>query len=129
PVETTTGGVFIAGCVQGPKDIPSCVAQARAAAAAAAGPILKGEYAIEPLVALVDQDKCKGCGLCVEVCPYGAPRLVDQEVGQKAEILEVLCRGCGTCVAACPYHAITAEQFSDEQLEHELMAALEVEVK
>ncbi len=129
PVETTTGGVFIAGCVQGPKDIPSCVAQARAAAASAAGPILKGEYAIEPLVAQVDQDKCMGCGLCVEVCPYGAPRLVDQEIGQKAEILEVLCRGCGTCVAACPYHAITAEQFSDEQLEHELMAALQVEVK
>jgi heterodisulfide reductase subunit A len=50
-------------------------------------------------------------------------------VGHKAEILEMLCRGCGTCVAACPYHAITAEHFSDKQLEHELLAALEVEVK
>jgi heterodisulfide reductase subunit A len=129
PVETTTGGVFIAGCVQGPKDIPQCVAQARAAAAAAAGPILKGEFAIEPLVASVDEELCKGCGLCVETCPYGAPRLVEQEVGHKAQILEVLCRGCGTCVAACPYHAITAEQFSDEQLESELFAALRAEVK
>jgi heterodisulfide reductase subunit A len=129
PVETTTRGVFIAGCVQGPKDIPSCVAQARAAAAAAAGPILKGEYVIETMISHVDEEKCTGCGLCVEVCPYGAPRLIDQEVGQIAEIVEVLCRGCGTCVAACPYHAITAEQFSDEQLEHELMAALQVEVK
>ncbi len=129
PVETNTRGVFIAGCVQSPKDIPSCIAQARAAVAAAAGPILKGEYVIGPMISHVDEEKCTGCGLCVEVCPYGAPRLIDQDVGQKAEILEMLCRGCGTCVAACPYHAITAEHFSDKQLEHELLAALEVEVK
>ena len=129
PVETTTEGVFICGCAQGPKDIPSSVAQARAAAATAAIPILKGEFAIEPLVAHVNEELCKGCGLCVEMCPYGAPRLVAQEVGQKAQVLEVLCRGCGTCVAACPYHALTVEQFSDEQLDNELMAALQAEVR
>jgi heterodisulfide reductase subunit A len=129
PVETTSEGVYIAGCCQAPKDIPTSVAQARAAAAAAAVPLLKGEFAIEPLIASVDEDLCVGCGLCVDVCPYGAPRLVDREVGQKAEIIDVLCRGCGTCVAACPHHAITAEQFSDEQLEHELMAALAPGVK
>ncbi|RYD04302.1 hypothetical protein N752_15780 [Desulforamulus aquiferis] len=33
PVETNTGGVFLAGCCQGPKDIPDSVAQASAAAA------------------------------------------------------------------------------------------------
>ncbi len=129
PVETTSEGVYIAGCCQGPKDIPASVAQARAAAAAAAVPLLKGEFAIEPLIATVDEELCVGCGLCVDVCPYGAPRLVDQEVGQKAQIIDVLCRGCGTCVAACPHHAITAEQFSNEQLEHELMAALAPGVK
>jgi heterodisulfide reductase subunit A len=129
PVETTTEGVYICGCAQAPKDIPSSVAQARAAAAAAAIPLLKGEFAIEPLVAHVDEELCTGCGFCVDVCPYGAPRLVEREVGHKAEILEVLCRGCGTCVAACPYHAINAEQFSDEQIEQELLAALQVEVK
>jgi heterodisulfide reductase subunit A2 len=77
----------------------------------------------------VSEDLCKGCGLCSEVCPYGAPRQVKGAVGQKAEIIEVLCRGCGVCVAACPYHAISAEQFSDEQLESELMAALKAEVR
>jgi heterodisulfide reductase subunit A len=35
PVETLTNGVFLAGCCQGPKDIPDVVAQAKAAAAAA----------------------------------------------------------------------------------------------
>ncbi|MFL7792855.1 MAG: FAD-dependent oxidoreductase [Anaerolineae bacterium] len=35
PVETTTDGVFLAGCCQGPKDIPDVVAQAKAAAASA----------------------------------------------------------------------------------------------
>ena len=129
PVETATEGVYICGCAQAPKDIPSTVAQARAAAASAAVPILRGEFVIEPLVAHVSEQLCKGCGLCAEVCPYGAPRLVKGAVGQKAEIIEVLCRGCGVCVAACPYHAITAEQFSDEQLESELMAALKAEVR
>ncbi len=33
PVATTTDGVFVAGCCQGPKDIPDTVAQASAAAA------------------------------------------------------------------------------------------------
>lgn len=35
PVETATDGIFLAGCCQGPKDIPDAVAQAKAAAASA----------------------------------------------------------------------------------------------
>ncbi|HEX9076373.1 MAG TPA: disulfide reductase, partial [Anaerolineae bacterium] len=35
PVDTAVDGVFLAGCVQGPKDIPDTVAHAKAAAAAA----------------------------------------------------------------------------------------------
>jgi heterodisulfide reductase subunit A len=35
PVETSTEGVFLAGCCQGPKDIPDAIAQAKAAAASA----------------------------------------------------------------------------------------------
>jgi heterodisulfide reductase subunit A len=35
PVESTRPGVFLAGCCQGPKDIPDAVAQAKAAAASA----------------------------------------------------------------------------------------------
>jgi len=35
PVDTLSEGIFLAGCCQGPKDIPDTVAQAKAAASSA----------------------------------------------------------------------------------------------
>jgi heterodisulfide reductase subunit A len=43
PVGTTIDGIFVAGCCQGPKDIPDSVAQAIGAAAKALALITKGE--------------------------------------------------------------------------------------
>jgi coenzyme F420-reducing hydrogenase delta subunit/heterodisulfide reductase subunit C len=58
----------------------------------------------------VDEDKCSGCGICVMVCPYEAPHLIEKEVdGEMDRFSEVdanICRGCGTCVAACPLGAV-----------------------
>jgi coenzyme F420-reducing hydrogenase delta subunit/Pyruvate/2-oxoacid:ferredoxin oxidoreductase delta subunit len=58
----------------------------------------------------VDEDKCSGCGICVMVCPYEAPHLIEKEVdGEMDTFSEVdanICRGCGTCVAACPLGAV-----------------------
>jgi len=45
PVNTITGGIFIAGVCQGPKDIPDTVAQASAAASRVLQVILKGKIA------------------------------------------------------------------------------------
>jgi heterodisulfide reductase subunit A len=80
---------------------------------------------IEPLTALIDEELCVGCGLCAELCPYGAPELVPGEKGgTKARIIEALCHGCGTCAASCPQKAITPKQFTDEQIFSEIQAAL-----
>jgi heterodisulfide reductase subunit A len=46
PVETSTDGVFLAGCCQGPKDIPDVVAQAKAAAASALVTLRRREKAV-----------------------------------------------------------------------------------
>jgi len=125
PVDTAIDGIFLAGCAQGPKDIPDSVAQAKAAASSAAALMLAKKVRIEPLTASVDEDLCVGCGLCVEMCPYGAPELVQTEKGgTKARVIEALCHGCGTCVAACPQKAIRAQQFSDDQIMSELKSAL-----
>ena len=80
---------------------------------------------IEPLTAQIDEDLCVGCGLCVEMCPYSAPELVEGDKGTKARVIEALCHGCGTCVAACPQKAITANQFTDDQIDSEIVSALE----
>ena len=49
----------------------------------------------------VIEDKCVGCGVCVQACPFGAIKIVDG----KAKISED-CRLCGICVSECPYQAI-----------------------
>ena len=125
PVDTAMDGIFLAGCAQGPKDIPDSVAQAKGAAASAATVMAGDTVRIEPLTAMVDEDLCVGCGLCIEMCPYGAPELYESEKGgTKARIIEALCHGCGTCVASCPQKAITANQFTDQQIASEIASAL-----
>jgi electron transfer flavoprotein alpha subunit len=53
----------------------------------------------------VDKEKCIGCSICVQVCPFNAAKLVDK----KAEIGEN-CTLCGACEKACPEQAITIER-------------------
>ena len=61
PVATTTEGVYIVGCAQGPKDIHSSVAQGAAASARVLDKILQKEVALEPIKATVDEGACSGC--------------------------------------------------------------------
>jgi len=72
PVATATDGIFIAGCCEGPKDIPDTVAQASAAASKALSLISRGKVEIEAATAVIDERICSGCQLCLAVCPYSA---------------------------------------------------------
>lgn len=114
PVATMTEGIYIAGCVQGPKDIPASVAQGAAAAARALGKIQQKEVSMEPIRATVDQDKCSGCRICNNLCPFNA--ILFHEDRMVSEVNPALCQGCGTCVAACPAGAISGTGFSNEQI-------------
>jgi len=51
----------------------------------------------------VDEEKCIGCGKCVEVCPF---KLRILEEG-KSSVDPKLCVGCGRCLKACPEEAIS----------------------
>jgi len=118
PVNTFTDGIFLAGCCQGPKDIPDTVAQAGAAAAEAFQLLDLGAIELEPNTAYVLEEVCSGCKTCVGLCPYNAISfLVDKHV---AQINEALCKGCGTCVAACPSASIRQHLFEDEQIFEEV---------
>ncbi len=122
PVSTFTDGVFIAGCCQGPKDIPDSIAQAGAAAAEALALIDKGYIEQEPNTAYVVEEACSGCKSCVPLCPYKAISFDDAKL--KAFINEALCKGCGTCVASCPSGSIRQHLFEDEQIFSELAGVL-----
>ncbi len=67
PVATATDGVFVVGCCQSPKDIPDTVAQASAAAARALALISAGKVEVEAATAYINEDKCSGCKVCLEL--------------------------------------------------------------
>jgi heterodisulfide reductase subunit A len=125
PVETTTEGVFLAGCVSGPKDIADSIAQGTAAAAKVAAIVSHETVALEPTTCVVEQALCRACGKCVEICQYHAPSLVDIVSGLKAaEVNQALCKGCGTCASWCPTGAMIALHFTDEQIDSMMEALL-----
>jgi heterodisulfide reductase subunit A len=122
PVSTFTDGIFLAGCCQGPKDIPDSVAQAGAAAAEAFSLIDKGNIEQEPNTAFVVEAECSGCKSCIPLCPYTAISLLADK--KKAYINEALCKGCGTCVAACPSGSIVQNLFEDAEIFNEIEGLL-----
>ena len=125
PVETTTEGVFLAGCVGGPRDISDSIAQGAAAAAKAISIISRDTVALDPTTCEVEQSLCRACGQCVEICQYHAPSLVDIAPGMKAaKINQALCKGCGTCASWCPTGAIAALHFTDDQIDSMMEALL-----
>lgn len=123
PVDTAMAGVFLAGCCQGPKDIPDTVAQAKAAASSALIPSIRGFVPVESATAVVNEELCAGCGMCVDVCPYDAPAL--DELWGVSRINPVLCEGCGACAATCPSSAIRMQHFTAKQILAQVDALVE----
>ncbi len=123
PVETNTAGIYLAGACQGPKDIPSSVAQGSAAAAKVQTLFAKDTIETSPQVASVNERACIACGKCIEVCPYGAIKWKELKGGiKKAEVISTVCQGCGLCNATCPPKAIQLQHFTDNQILAEIEA-------
>ena len=122
PVATMTDGIFLAGCCQGPKDIPDTVAQAAAAAAEVLAMISRGRVEIEAATAVIDERICSGCQVCRLVCPYNAIDF-DEEKGV-CRVNEALCKACGACIAACFSHAVSLDHYTNEQIVAEMEGAL-----
>ena len=79
PVESPTAGIFLAGCCQGPKDIPETVAQSSGAAAKAICLLVKDKLKNNPCTANPNENACNGCGQCANVCPYGAISYIEKD--------------------------------------------------
>ena len=133
PVESPTAGIFLAGCCQGPKDIPETVAQSSGAAAKAICLLVKDKLKNDPCTANPDENACNGCGQCANVCPYGAISYVDKDfrgpnrttiTRHVSQVNSAMCHGCGACTVACPSGAMDLKGFSNKQILAEVDSVL-----
>jgi len=79
----------------------------------------------------IDEEKCDGCGHCVEACAEGAIRIID---GKAKLVGEILCDGFGACLGSCPLDALTiekreAEGYDEEAVSKHLAAEKQAEAK
>jgi len=122
PVELPITGILLAGTCQAPMDVGEACNAAGAAAVKAVALLGRGYVELDPFVAQVDTDKCRGNGACMDAClSEGALNLVEIAVGgqkvKRAQVTPALCLGCGACVGMCPENAIEVAGWTLKQYE------------
>jgi len=68
----------------------------------------------------IDEEKCTGCGKCVNICPIEAIEWVsndketDSKFGKKVKVNKEICLGCGVCVRTCSNNSIVLEKREEQ---------------
>ncbi|MGO9116741.1 MAG: FAD-dependent oxidoreductase [Desulfomonilaceae bacterium] len=114
PLDFASEGIYLCGLAHGPKHINETLAQARGAAARAAGVLSKDFLQVSGEVSVVDPELCASCLTCVRACPYNVP--VIDPATNRAYIETASCQGCGICASVCPRKAIRLQHHTDEQV-------------
>ncbi|ABK17481.1 CoB--CoM heterodisulfide reductase iron-sulfur subunit A family protein [Syntrophobacter fumaroxidans] len=127
PLDFATDGLFLAGTARYPATVTEAQAQGLGSASRAGTVLFKDKLVTSALVSYVT-DRCDGCALCVDLCPYLALKIEEvEEEGRKRKRIKtdnILCKGCGVCAATCPKGGILVHGFTLQQLKAQVDAAL-----
>jgi heterodisulfide reductase subunit A len=121
PLDFSSDGVHLCGAARGPKMMRESIEEGMGAAMRASIPMKRGYIKADGIVAKVDQEACKPCGICSRNCPFNAITLDENKI---PTVVEALCKGCGLCVADCAPACISLVHYTDEQILAQVEAAL-----
>jgi heterodisulfide reductase subunit A len=111
-------GIFVAGSVHWAGMISDSISQGYSAAARAYSLVQQEIIERQPIVSEIDPQICRGCGRCIEECPFQAIAMIEEDGSFKhAAINEFLCKGCGMCAVVCICGAAQVKHLTDRQLE------------
>ncbi|NVM53962.1 MAG: hydrogenase iron-sulfur subunit [Candidatus Helarchaeota archaeon] len=113
--ETNKVGIYICGSVAGPKLVSECIADAHSVAVSIVKEFPSETLIRETPISIVDEELCNGCELCVRLCPFKIPILIEKDEKTIAVIDQKQCQGCGTCVSLCPTNAVQLESLQRDQ--------------
>jgi heterodisulfide reductase subunit A len=100
-------GVAVAGCAEGPMGIRKSITDAKKSAWEIAMVFTKG-VDVKKVHSVIDDDRCVGCRICEELCPYKAisMKVVKNHIKGEEKLISnvdlTTCQGCGACAMACP---------------------------
>ena len=123
PVNTSIQGIYLSGCISGPRGISETVAQSEAAAGKILSTLVPGrKLETEAKTSHISEHLCVGCRTCMTVCCYSA--IEYDETKGICVVNEVLCKGCGNCASACPSGAAVHQHFTAKQIYREMLEIL-----
>ncbi len=114
-------GISIAGCAQGPRGIMRSISDAKKSALEVTN-ILKNGLKVRMVHSVIDEDRCMGCRLCEELCPYDAISMktvinhINEEVRLVSSVDLATCQGCGACAMTCPGGVPELVGFSNKEI-------------
>jgi heterodisulfide reductase subunit A-like polyferredoxin/coenzyme F420-reducing hydrogenase delta subunit len=122
PVRTTREGIYVIGSARQPcnlrhawTDVENMVLEIRQL-------LGKGKKLVPTDKVKVHRGKCTLCLTCVRVCPHHAISW-----DNRAVISTVACQGCGICASECPMDAIQLIEYSDDEMEAQILASMDKE--
>jgi len=123
PGATSIAGLLLAD----PPGIHVSARKKGAAAAIMAASIMpRGPRQNKGYNVVIDEQRCRACGRCIEVCPYQAVHFrMNRYENWVVEVDETLCKGCGNCISICPTNAADSpyrDQAYLEQIIEEVLA-------